>query len=405
MSRCRFCNTELTRVFCDLGHQPPSNSFLTKAQLDEPEMTYPLKVMVCEKCWLVQLPEIAKATDIFSDQYPYYSSQSPANVSHAKKYCGMMMERFNPKRVLEIGSNDGYMLQWFKEKGCIVLGVDPAVGPADVARKKGIPTTNDFFGSLYANILSQHEVGHYDLICSINTIAHQPHINDFVEGLRIALAPNGVTTMEFPHLMRLVEGNQFDTIYQEHYNYFSFGTICEIFHKHRLAVFDVDEIPEHGGSLRIYAEHSPSCRHSKKMRELLLREGAKGMFTPEYYSSFQPKIDTIKTHLVRFLIEAKMEGKKVAGYGAAAKSNTFLNYCGIGPYLLPYIVDRSPHKIGKFCPGSHIPVVNESALKQDHPDYVLILAWNLRNEIMEQLSYVRGWGCKFIVAVPSLEVI
>jgi hypothetical protein len=227
-----------------------------------------------------------------------------------------------------------------------------------------------------------------------------------VEGLRIALAPNGVTTMEFPHLMRLVEGNQFDTIYHEHYSYFSLSTIDEIFRKHGLYVFDVDEIPEHGGSLRIYAKHMD--KKNKKFGcvcNLRAREKSNGLKEISYYQSFQPKIDTIKTHLVRFLIEAKMEGKTVAGYGAAAKSNTFLNYCGIGPYLLPYIVDRSPHKIGKFCPGSHIPVVNESALKQDHPDYVLILAWNLRNEIMEQLSYVRGWGCKFIVAIPELEVI
>jgi SAM-dependent methyltransferase len=405
-SYCRFCNTELTHVFCDLNHQPPSNSFLTKAQLDEPEMTYPLKVMVCDKCWLVQLPEIAKAVDIFSDQYPYYSSQSPANISHAKEYCDMMMERFNPKSVLEIGSNDGYMLQSFQKKGCRVIGTDPAAGPAKYAREHGIETIVGFFNATQIREERKYGAfGLFDLICSINTLAHQPNLNDFVEGIKIALAPRGVTTHEFPHLMRLVEGNQFDTIYHEHYSYFSFATICEIFEKHLLSVFDVDEIPEHGGSLRIYAEHSPSCRQSEKVRELLLREGAMEMFSTAYYQSFQPKIDTIKTHLVRFLIEAKMEGKKICAYGAAAKASTLFNYCSIRKDLVNFVVDRSPHKIGKFFPGSHIAVCDETMIQKIHPDYILITAWNLIDEIGEQLAYAREWGCKFIVAVPNLEVL
>jgi SAM-dependent methyltransferase len=413
--QCRFCQTELTHVFCDLGHQPPSNSFLTKAQLDEPEMTYPLKVMVCDKCWLVQLPEIAKAADIFKDDYVYYSSQSPANVSHAKEYCDMICERFHPKTVLEIGSNDGYMLQWFKKKGCEVYGIDPAAGPAQVANEKGIPTCQTFFTEQWAGsdrtIYRPYEeeeitfTNGYDLICNINTLAHQPDINDFVEGMKIALAPKGVITCEFPHFMRLVAGNQFDTIYHEHYSYFSFGTICEIFERHLLSVFDVDEIPEHGGSLRIYAEHSPSCQHSEKMRELLLREGAMGIFSTAYYQSFQPKIDTIKTHLVRFLIEAKMEGKKICAYGAPAKGNTLLNYCGVGPDLIRFTCDRSPYKQGKYLPGSHIPVYPEAMIGAKKPDYILILAWNLKDEIMKQLSYVREWGCKFIIAIPGLKVI
>lgn len=397
--RCRFCQTELTNTFCDLGHQPPSNSFLTAAQLNEPEMTYPLKVMVCDQCWLVQLPESKEAREIFKDDYPYYSSQSPANVSHAKEYVEMIGERFHPESVLEIGSNDGYMLQWFKQKGLTVRGVDPAVGPAEEAQGKGIDTLILPFCSTVARHMDK-----YDLICNINTLAHQPVLNDFIEGMKIALAPDGVITCEFPHLMRLVECSQFDTIYHEHYSYFSFATICAIFQKHGLGVFDIDEILEHGGSLRIYATHRSQSSINAKVNEFISREGRRGMADLPYYQSFQPKIDTIKTHIVRLLIDLKMEGKKVAGYGAAAKSNTFVNYCGIGPDLLPYIVDRSPHKIGKFCPGSHIPVVDESRLREDRPDYILILAWNLRDEIEKQLSYTREWGCKFIVAIPELKI-
>lgn len=397
--RCRLCQTELTHVFCDLGHQPPSNSFLTREQLDEPEMTYPLKVMVCHKCFLVQLPEIAKAVDIFSNQYPYYSSQSPANVSHAKEYVAMICERFHPERVLEIGSNDGYMLKHFIDRGCMVMGCDPSEGPADEAILGGIPTVKKFFGVETAGLFQKS-----DLICNINTLAHQPDLHDFIEGMKTALAPGGVITCEFPHLMRLIECSQFDTIYHEHYSYFSLMVIRDIFRAHGLTVFDVDEIPEHGGSLRIYARHGDG-KSGQTVTQLLYTEMIKhNMDTFSYYQSFQPKIDTIKTQLVRLLIELKMEGKKVGGYGAAAKSNTFLNYCGIVPDLLPYIVDRSPYKIGKFCPGSHIPVVNESALKQDHPDYILILAWNLKDEIEKQLSYAREWGCKLIVAIPELKI-
>ena len=408
--KCRFCNTELTHVFCDLGHQPPSNAFLTLEQLDEPEMTYPLKVMVCDRCWLVQLPEIAKATDIFKDDYPYYSSQSPANVSHAKAFAEIMVERFHPRSVLEIGSNDGYLLQWFQGRGMEVMGMDPSPGCVRIARDKGIITYKDFFGVRSAKEYS-FDIAPLDLICGINVLAHQPDINDFVGGLKVALAPKGIITMEFPHLMRLIECSQFDTIYHEHYNYFSLATIREIFEKHLLSVFDVDEIPEHGGSLRIYARHhqdSHDCltRDSDmRVQGLLLREGTKGMFAPEYYSCFQYQIDSIKTYLVRFLVEKKQAGISVVAYGAAAKASTFLNTCGIRKDLLPYVVDRSPHKVGKFMPGSHIPVVDELRIKVDKPDYVLITAWNLRDEIMEQLSYIREWGGQFVVAVPELEIL
>ncbi len=400
---CRFCQTELTHVFCDLGHQPPSNSFLTKAQLDEPEIYYPLKVMVCDSCWLVQLPEIKKANEIFKDDYPYYSSQSPANVSHAKEYVEMMCERFGYKqgnRITEIGGNDGYLLKHFP-KGIELANIEPSIGPGLESVCNGIPTHFHFFSKDYAKTLNKS-----DLICGINVLAHQPDINDFVEGMRIALKPDGVITMEFPHLMKLVEKCQFDTIYHEHYSYFSFATICGIFRKHGLEVFDVDEIPEHGGSLRIYAEHGLKpfpC--SDNMSNLLWKEHGKGMFGIVYYSGFQSKVDRIKLNLVALLVHLRNNDKLVVAYGAAAKGNTLLNYCGIRQDLVEFVVDRSPHKQGKYMPGSHIPVYDEEYLKKVQPDYVLILAWNIKDEIMKQLEYIRGWGGKFIVPVSVLEII
>lgn len=407
MYSCRFCNHPLVHTFIDLGNQPPSNSFLSALQLDDPEIYYQLKVYVCEKCFLVQLPEHKLASEIFIGTYPYYSSQSPRNVSHAKDYVKMMVNRFEIGRsavVWEIGSNDGYLLQHFNDLGIECHGIEPSEGPANVAIGKGISTIKKFFTPQLANDMSDG-MGQADIICSINTLAHQPDLDGFIEAIKIGLKPGGITTHEFPHLMRLVVWNQFDTIYHEHYSYFSFATICEIFEKHLLSVFDVDEIPEHGGSLRIYAEHSPSCRQSEKMRELLLREGAMGMFTTQFYSGFQQKADTVKTHMVRLLIDAKMEGKKVCAYGAPAKGNTLLNYCGVRPDLIPFTVDRSPHKQGKYLPGSHIPVKDEAALKKFKPEYVLILAWNLKDEIMQQLAYIREWGGKFVVAIPELRIL
>ena len=442
MGNCRFCGNHLNHTFIDLGNQPPSNSFLTKEQLDLPEIYYPLRVYVCERCFLVQLPEVKKASEIFKDDYVYYSSESPANVAHAKEYVKMIINRFNPLHVLEIGSNDGYMLQWFKEKGCDVLGVDPADGPATIAiKKKDIPTFRFFFGIDLCNKTFIKDTK-FDLICSINTIAHQPDINDFVAGIKIALAPNGVTTHEFPHLMNLVEKCQFDTIYHEHYSYFSFITICLIFEKHGLEIFDVEQIPEHGGSLRIYAQHEKTGKYPVNVRvpRLFEEEYEKGMDTLAYYQGFQGEIDKIKRDIIRllnpsplFIIDPDAFSKnfdlgvirprkiwitkeikpptiiythnKIAAYGAAAKGVTFLNYCGIRSDLISFVVDRSPHKIGKYLPGSHIPVVSEDVLKEQKPAYVLILAWNLKNEIMEQLKYIREWNGIFIVAAPKLEVL
>jgi hypothetical protein len=402
---CRFCGRTGLHEFIDLGHQPPSNSFLTMEQLDEPETHYPLKVMVCDSCWLVQLPESKKATEIFKNDYPYYSSQSPSNVSHAKKYVEMMYERFNytlENRIMEIGGNDGYLLQHFP-KGSRVRNIEPAEGPACESIKRGIPTTISFFDKELAKVFCDE----FDLICGINVLAHQPNINDFVEGLRIALKSTGVITMELPHLMRTIDGLQFDQIYHEHYSYFSFGTIKNIFLEHGLKIFDVDEIPEHGGSLRIYAKHCKECKQETldSVPSLLNREFQKGMYSIHYYKGFQSKVEMIKTELVSLLIDLKREGKEVVAYGAPAKGNTLLNYCGIRSDLVEFTVDRSPYKQGKYLPGSHIRVTNEEELRKVRPDYVLILPWNLKKEIMEQLSYIKEWGGQFIVSIPELEVI
>jgi len=401
---CRACNEPLTHEFIDLGHQPPSNSFLTEEQLNEPEMTYPLKVFVCDKCFLVQIPESKKASEIFKDDYVYFSSQSPSNVSHAKEFADIMCERFglgSESKVLEIGSNDGYLLQWFKGIGCDVLGYDPAREAAEVARSKGIDTVADFF----CTDNTQYLIGSVDLICGINVIAHQPDINDFVEGVRIALNPDGVAVFEFPHLQNLISQCQFDTIYSEHYNYFSFMAICTIFNNNGLCIFDVDEIPEHGGSLRIYAQHQKRVHaESTKVATLLGGEILDGITSMNHYSGFQYKVGKIKTDLVAFLIRQKSFGKAVFGYGAAAKGVTLLNTCGIKSDLLPLVVDRSPYKIGKYLPGSHIRVTSEDRIKFLKPEFILILPWNLKEEIMEQLSYAREWGAKFVTAVPELEV-
>lgn len=420
MKKCKFCGSN-TELFVDLGHAPPSGSFLTKEQLDQPEVYYPLRVYVCTTCWLVQSPEHKKASEIFAEDYVYYSSQSPANVSHAKKYCEMMCKRFlfpapYPEKiykrpnVLEIGSNDGYMLQWFKEVGCNVHGVDPASGPAAVAMEKGIPTSTAFFGKQFANehkwgIYNTNPVNIYDLICGINVLNHQPDINDFVAGLKIALAPEGIITFEFPHLMNLIDECQFDQMYHEHYEYYSFMAIFDIFRRHGLEIFDVDKIPEHGGSLRIYAEHGDSKPYpcSDRISAMFHEEYAKGMNHINYYVGFQNRINNIKNDLLDFLIGASCW--QICAYSAPHKGNTLLNYCGIKPDLLPFVVDISPHKQGRFLPGSHIPIYDEHYMKKLQPDYVLVLAWNLKHEIMEQLKYIREWNGKFVVAIPELEVL
>src|SRR5258706_7788994 len=407
---CRFCKTELEHVFIDLGNSPASNSFLTKEQLNEPEIFYPLKVYTCHNCFLVQIDEYKKSGAIFNNDYAYFSSYSHTWLQHARDYTDMMIDRFgfdSTSQVIEVASNDGYLLQYFKEKAIPVLGIEPTANTAEVAVGKGIKTIIEFFGTELADRLANHWDVKADLLSGNNVLAHVPDIVDFVGGMKIILAGTGVITMEFPHLMQLIDNNQFDTIYHEHFSYLSFYTVKRIFESQGLEIFDVDEIPTHGGSLRIYAKHQEDSQKpvSSNVIDLLKRETDKGVTTLAYYNNFQEKALEVKLDLVSFLVEQKNAGKKVAAYGAAAKGNTLLNYSGIKNDLIEYVADANPHKQNKWLPASHIPVVNESYLKANEPDYVIILPWNLKSEIIQQLSYIRAWGGKFVIPIPQLEVI
>ena len=407
--KCRFCNTQLKYEFIDLVNAPPSNSFLTKEQLNEPEIFYPLRLFVCENCFLVQIDEYKKSDEIFNDKYAYFSSFSKTWLEHARKYAEMMTERFQltaDSFVVETASNDGYLLQYFKEKKIPCMGIEPAENTAEAARKKGIEVITEFFGADLAKKL-EHQGKKADLLIGNNVLAHVPDINDFVIGLKLALKEHGVITMEFPHLMQLVEHNQFDTIYHEHFSYISFHTVCKIFREHGLELFDVEELSTHGGSLRIYAGHAEdeTKEITPKVNQLLNTEYSAGMTGIAYYQNFQNKADHVKYGLLSFLIEQKQNRKKVVAYGAAAKGNTLLNYCGIKKDLIHFVADASPHKQGKFLPGSHIPIVHEREIAKIRPDFVLILPWNIRKEIMDQLAYIREWGGNFAVAVPELEIL
>jgi len=404
--KCRFCNTELKDLFIDLVNAPASNSFLTFDNLHEPETFYPLKVFTCHKCFLVQIEEYKKSGDIFNNEYVYFSSFSKSWLDHAKKYTDTMASRLGlneDSKVVEIASNDGYLLQYFKEKNIPVLGVEPTKNTAEVAREKGIESINDFFGSRLAKEMLQKNI-RADLLLGNNVLAHVPDIVDFVAGMKIILKDGGVITMEFPHLMQLVDNNQFDTIYHEHFSYLSFFTVKQIFESQGLELFDVDEIPTHGGSLRIYAKHKNDSRDiSININALLVKEQQKGMTDSAYYSNFNKKALKVKLDLLHFLIKQKELNKTVAAYGAAAKGNTMLNYCGVKNDLIKYVADANPHKQNKFLPASHIPVVNEDFLKNDKPDFVIILPWNLKEEISEQLSYIKSWNAQFVTAIPGLE--
>ena len=408
--KCRHCNTPLEKVFVDLQYSPPCNAMLKPVQLNEPEVYFPLKIFVCENCYLVQVDEIEKASNIFNDEYTYFSSFSSSWLAHARKYVDMMVSRFEfgqDALVMEIASNDGYLLQYFKKHGISVLGVDPAANTAEVAREKGIDTIVDFFGSEFAEHQLVAQGKKADLIVGNNVLAHVPDINDFVKGMKIALKQNGIITMEFPHLMRLVEETQFDTIYHEHYSYLSFAVVKRIFAEQELEIFDVDELSTHGGSLRIYAKHRENESHviSPNVAKLLDKEARAGMNDTPYYEGFQERVNSVKYSLLSFLIEQKKLGKKVIAYGAAGKGNTLLNYCGIkGNDLISFAVDASPHKQGKYLPGSHIPVVGPDAIADFKPDYIVILPWNLKTEISEQLSYAKEWGCRFMVPIPEVTV-
>ena len=406
--KCRFCHHKLTHEFIDLVNTPPSNSFLTKDQLNEPEVFYPLKLLVCEKCWLVQVDEYKKSDEIFSEDYAYFSSYSKSWLDHARRYVNMIIDRLglsSRSHVIEIASNDGYLLQYFKETQIPCLGIEPSANTAQAARGKGIDTIVDFFGVDLARRLSL-KGKKADLIIGNNVLAHVPDINDFVAGLKIALKNDGVVTMEFPHLMRLIEQNQFDTIYHEHFSYYSFCTARRIFEKHGLELFDVEQLQTHGGSLRIYARHKEDASKSitPNVVALLKEEEARGMLTFSYYKGFQANVDKVKYDFVNFLLNQKKHRKKVAAYGAAAKGNTLLNYCGVKKDLIKFVVDASPHKQGKFLPGSHIPVVKEDEIKRFKPDYVLILPWNIKDEITRQLSYIREWEGKFVVPIPEIRI-
>ncbi len=407
---CRFCKTPVTQVFADLVNSPASNSYLTTQQLNEPETFYPLKVLTCPKCFLVQVDEYYKSTEIFSNDYAYFSSFSTSWLAHAKKYCDMMVERFGyneQSQIIEIASNDGYLLKNFKEKNIPVLGVEPTANTAAAAKKDfNIDSVIDFFGVKLAKQLVA-DGKKADLLLGNNVLAHVPDIMDFVGGMKLVLKEKGVITMEFPHLYQLVLNNQFDTIYHEHFSYLSFNTVKQIFEANGLKMFDVQEIPTHGGSLRIFAKHNDDA--SKEITEnvsnLLTKEKEAGMLTMDYYSNFQIKIETIKNNLLEFLLAQKKAGKKVAAYGAAAKGNTLLNYCGIKNDMISFVVDANPAKQNKFMPASHIPIVLEARIKNDKPDYILILPWNIKDEIVKQLQYVKEWGCKFVVPIPKLEVL
>ena len=405
---CRFCNKPLTHLFLSLGSFPLSNSFLTKEQLYQREVFYPLEVFVCDSCFLVQLQEYETPENIFSD-YAYFSSYSDTWLKHAKTYSEDMIRLFRFDRnsfVVEIASNDGYLLQYFSERGIPVLGIEPARNVAEVARKKGIPTETLFFGTETAKQLAS-EGKRADLLLGNNVLAHVPNLNDFVMGLKILLNPHGAITMEFPHLMRLMEETQFDTIYHEHFSYFSFLTVERIFHTHGLALFDVEELPTHGGSLRIYARHTEDTTQpiTERVSRLRQKEMKAGFGDIHHYLDFQEKVKTIKQDILKFLIRTKEEGKRVVGYGAPAKGNTLLNYCGIRSDFIDYTVDRNPYKQGRFLPGSHIPIKEPNKVKETKPDYLFILPWNLKDEIMEQMAFIRQWGGKFVIPIPKIEVI
>lgn len=406
--KCRHCQTELTLPLIDLGAAPPSNAYLTHQTLHAPEKYFPLRVLVCTECWLVQTEDYAGADELFSADYAYFSSYSITWLKHAEQYVADMAQRFAlnvDSHIVEVAANDGYLLQYVKARGIPCLGIEPTTSTADAARAKGIEIVEEFFGVRLARQLAA-QGKQADLMAANNVLAHVPDINDFVAGFAALLKPAGVATFEFPHLLRLVSENQFDTIYHEHYSYLSLTAVQRIFERNGLDVFDVEELPTHGGSLRVFAQRKDTGVReiSLNVAKLLEREVAAGMNSKAFYAGFQAKANKVKNDLLAFLIKAQRAGKAVAGYGAAAKGNTLLNYAGVRPDLLSYVVDRNPAKQNKFLPGCRIPIVAEAALKQTRPDYVVILPWNLHEEVMAQLAYIREWGGQFVTSVPMLEI-
>jgi hypothetical protein len=405
---CRFCGTALETSFVDLGMSPLCESFVGPDQLAEMEPFYPLHAYVCGRCFLVQLQEFVTPAEIFTE-YAYFSSYSTSWVEHARRYAEMMIQRFKlgpASKVMEIASNDGYLLQHFVARGVPALGIEPAANVAKVAIEKGVPSTVRFFGrKTAAEIAAEH--GRPDVLLGNNVLAHVPDINDFVGGMKVLLAPHGVITMEFPHLQRLIAENQFDTIYHEHFSYLSFLTVERIFAHHGLTLFDVEELPTHGGSLRIYGRHSENAalEVTARVHGLRQREIDDGFLSLERYRGFEEQVKTTKRKLLTFLIDAKQRGKRIAGYGAPGKGNTLLNYCGIRTDFLDFAVDANPYKHGKFTPGTRIPIFPPEKLREARPDYVLILPWNLKDEISAQAAYVRDWGGRFVVPIPEVRVL
>jgi len=404
---CRFCGSALRLTFVDLGMSPLCETYPAAADFRNGEIYYPLHVYTCEECFLVQLEEYEKVENIFTD-YPYFSSYSDSWRKHCEDYCHKMSERFGihgNSLVVEVASNDGYLLQYFVRQQLPVLGIEPAANVAKVAVEKGVPTLVRFFGTQVAKEVVS-ERGGADLVVGNNVLAQVPDLNDFVEGLRILLKPGGILTLEFPHLLRLIERNEFDTIYHEHYSYFSMLTTERILGAHGLKVFDVEELPTHGGSLRVYASRIENTTREIQPRvaRLIEEEKEAGLSSPEGYERFAEQVKETKFAFVEFLLSAARDGKKVAGYGAPGKSATLLHYCGIGKDLIAYTVDRSPHKQGRFLPGSHIPIFHPDRIRETKPDYVVILPWNLKDEIMEQLQFIREWGGRFVIPIPKVMV-
>lgn len=407
-ARCRFCDAPLHHTFVDLGMSPLCESYVSQAQINQMEPFYPLHVYVCDQCFLVQLEAYVRPEDIFTE-YAYFSSYAVSWLQHAKRYVAQITDRLGldeRSQVVELASNDGYLLQYFLDKKVPVLGVEPAANVAKVAVEKGIPTRVEFFGRESSRRMVAEGL-RADLIIGNNVLAQVPDLNDFVGGIKLLLKPQGVVTIEFPHLMCLVESNQFDTIYHEHFSYFSFTTAQAIFAAHGMTLFDVEELPTHGGSLRIYARHSDDASKPVTGRavELHQRETTAGITTLAYYQAFDEQVKETKRKLLDTLICLRREGKSVAGYGAPGKGNTLLNYCGIRTDFLEYTVDRNPYKQGKYLPGTHIPIFHPDKIRETRPDYVVILPWNFKDEIMEQIAYIREWGGRFLIPIPAAEIV
>lgn len=406
--KCRHCQHDVTVPLIDLGASPPSNSYLSETMLSAPETWYPLRVLVCSNCWLVQTQDFAQRDEFFSEDYAYFSSISQSWLAHSERYVGAMAERFGlgtTSLVVEVASNDGYLLQYVRQRGIGALGIEPTASTASAARDKGIEVVEEFFGvELARRLVSEGRPA--DLTAANNVLAHVPDINDFVAGFATLLKPDGVSTFEFPHLVRLIEDAQFDTIYHEHYSYLSLTAVERIFAANGLTVFDVEEISTHGGSLRVYAQRTDTGQRpvTDHVSVMLDAEARLGVATVEYYGALQNRAETIARNFVEFLVDAHKAGKRVVGYGAAAKGNTLMNFAGVKPHLLPWVVDRAPAKQGRFMPGSRIPIVSEERLQAERPDYVVILPWNISDEVMTQLAGIRSWGGQFVTAVPRLDI-